>query len=129
MFITTALSFPFPTVSFPTGSRHLKFWDLSSLNPAASNAQLSGTKASQMLQRGDSNMVEACLCTRTEGGSYSLSHDGFLCMFDHQRALTKWVDVKVNTFFHKTFTLCFLLFLTPLRRCLAPHPSVAAAAS
>lgn len=63
-----------------------------------------------MLQRGDSNMVEACFCARTEGGSYSLSHDGFLCMFDHQRALTKWVDVKVNTFFHRTFTLCFLPF-------------------
>ena len=36
--------------SLITGTRHLKYWDLSSLNPAASNAQLTGTKASQMLQ-------------------------------------------------------------------------------
>jgi len=77
------------------GTRHLKFWDLSSLNPAASNATLTGTKASQMMQRGESNMVDACFCARTAGGSYALSHDGFLCMFDSQRALTKWVDVKV----------------------------------
>lgn len=63
-----------------SGTRHLKFWDLSSLNPAASNSPLTGTKASQMLQRAESNLVEACFCPVSAGSSYALSHDGFLCM-------------------------------------------------
>jgi WD40 repeat protein len=33
-----------------SGTRHLKFWDLSTINPAASSAALTGIKASQMLQ-------------------------------------------------------------------------------
>ncbi|KAI9296292.1 WD40 repeat-like protein [Neoconidiobolus thromboides FSU 785] len=79
-----------------SGLRHLKFWYFKNSNASGLTTQVLEGRSGILGNFKDSNFIDVT-CTNDAALCYAITKDGFLCSFNKERKIDKFIDLKVKS--------------------------------